>query len=200
MNKVKEEIKKKETSTLSVEKVNSFLDTLTENNAYDITGVFRISGRASDIPVVLSQVQNNEPINLPSLSPECFVHCVATALKGYLTSCEIPIFPCDRYTEAINIIGKFLHIIVHFYFHCTNNIYYFLLELENPESRVQEMAELLSHLPSVHFLVLKNIIKFLLRLSDNHEKNMMTVENCGISLYFFTLDILCTYLLMESIY
>merc|ERR1712232_493632 len=105
----------------------------------------------------LSQVQNNEPISLPSLSPECFVHCVATALKGYLTSCEIPIFPCDRYTEAINII-----------------------ELENPESRVQEMAELLSHLPSVHFLVLKNIIKFLLRLSDNHEKNMMTVENCGI--------------------
>ena len=54
------------------------------------------------------------------------------------------------------------------------------------------MKNLLAQLPENHYNVLKLLLSYLLVISSNHEVNKMTLDNCGISWFFFLFLCACS--------
>mgnify|MGYP005992946451 CR=1 FL=1 len=101
------EQKKKDDQLLSEVKVNAYLSFLKQQNAHEVQGIFRVSGRASHVQQVRDQVDHNFPIKI-DVDMDSFVHTVATALKGYLTSSEVSVVPPKLYEVFLAVMSMLL--------------------------------------------------------------------------------------------
>ncbi|KAH3757598.1 Rho-type GTPase-activating protein 1/2 [Pelomyxa schiedti] len=126
-------------------------------NYLDIVGIFRLSGRQSDVTAVrkfIESVPAGQPITFTEAQDPI---CIAVALKFYFRELKIPLLSFKLYQEFTQIT-----------------------KIDVEETFVNSVAPLLAQLPEQHKATLKYLMVFLNKVSAKSEVNKMDNKNLSI--------------------
>ncbi|XP_072163201.1 uncharacterized protein [Diadema setosum] len=120
-------------------------------------GIYRVSGKAADIDLIIKMFDENENASLSAME-NLSANTIAAALKQFFKSLPEPIIP---YSTQDRMIQDYR-------------------ELNCEEAFVERLPEYLSGLGSVRRTVLTYMMKHMRRITDHSDVNLMTAENLSI--------------------
>lgn len=128
----------------------AFLD----SNAMDCKGIFRISGRQTELDALKAKYHSPEVTEVPLEGEN--PHVVACVLKEFIRLLPEPLFPCSLYDEYMNAS------------HTTGT------------AKLRMLKETHDHLPAANERVLSHLFAFLNKIQERASANLMTSSNLGI--------------------
>lgn len=137
--------------------VTQCIDFLRRNNAYQQTGLFRISGSTMLINEMKDAVEKNGSIDFSQFSPE--VHDVTGLLKLYIRKLPQPLFTVRFYSSFLKAIQN-----------------------ADSERRKANVRKLLWGLPARNLQTILAVLKYLFEVGEHHETNKMTFSNLALVL------------------
>ena len=126
-------------------------------NAANEEGLFRLSGSNIVIKSLRERFNTEGDIDLVDDEEHYDVHAVASLFKSYLRELPFPILTRDLHIEFLKV-----------------------LELDNVEDKIVAYNHLVHKLPPVNFALLRALSEYLLEVTENANKNKMSVRNMGI--------------------
>ena len=120
-------------------------------------GLFRLSGSNIVVKTLKERFNTEGDIDLVDEQEYYDIHAVASLFKTYLRELPSPILTRDLHIEFLKV-----------------------LEMESQDDKVTAFNVLVHRLPSVNFELLRALSEYLLEVTDNVEKNKMSIRNMGI--------------------
>merc|ERR1712137_706844 len=133
--------------------VEQLLANFDERKAYQVEGVFRISGQQEQLKQLMISYDTTVPVDLSKVD----VHIVASAIKYYLQALPVPLLTYalrERFVAAIQQPSKTIRLD---YIHC-----------------------LLGTLPPSHYELCRRLTQLMAKVADHQEENKMNLRNLGI--------------------
>jgi len=143
--------------------VKDCIEYLSRPNNITEEGILRQSGSKSTIDKLKSEYDEGKDVNLNQIDP----HAVGSLLKSYFRELPEPIIPSWINEEMGAVIAQQSDPLI------TANISSDLLF----DSIKMELSDLLRKLPEPNFQIIRELVKFLVLIVQNSNKNKMNVSN-----------------------
>jgi len=128
--------------------VENILDYLDKNA--DIEGIFRVSGSLTDAIGLRKKLSEDQGTDLTGTDP----YVVSGILKYFLRCMPEPLLTYELYNNWIDA-----------------------QKIEDEDQKTAHIASVAAMLPVAHQELLKALLAFLLRITSNSDRNMMTIQN-----------------------
>ncbi|KAM9986156.1 hypothetical protein ACTFIZ_004413 [Dictyostelium cf. discoideum] len=129
------------------------IDFLSNDDALKTEGLFRVAGNSSEIEDLMKSILLYGS-DIPS---NCCYHVVSNMLKKFLRQLSTPVFTFKYHNDFIQT-----------------------MKLNNDEERIKAIKEILKLIPPVNQLLIKELMKFLVKVTSFSNVNMMHAHNLGL--------------------
>ncbi|EAL70984.1 RhoGAP domain-containing protein [Dictyostelium discoideum AX4] len=129
------------------------VDFLSNDEALKTEGLFRVAGNSSEVEDLMKSILLYGS-DIPS---NCCYHVVSNMLKKFLRQLSTPVFTFKYHNDFIQT-----------------------MKLNNDEERIKAIKEILKLIPPVNQLLIKELMKFLVKVTSFSNVNMMHAHNLGL--------------------
>ncbi|KAN0026271.1 hypothetical protein ACTFIV_007255 [Dictyostelium citrinum] len=129
------------------------IDFLSNDDALKTEGLFRVAGNSSEVEDLMKSILLYGS-DIPS---NCCYHVVSNMLKKFLRQLSTPVFTFKYHNDFIQT-----------------------MKLNNDEERIKAIKEILKLIPPVNQLLIKELMKFLVKVTSFSNVNMMHAHNLGL--------------------
>ncbi|EGC39687.1 hypothetical protein DICPUDRAFT_147510 [Dictyostelium purpureum] len=132
------------------------IDFLSKEEALKTEGLFRVAGNSSDVEDLTKSI-----LSYGSDIPEnCCVHVVSNMLKKFLRQLTTPVFTFKHYNDFIQALKS----------------------NSNDQERIESIKKILKLLPINNQILIKELMGFLVKVTEYSNVNMMHSYNLGVML------------------
>ncbi|KAN0033490.1 hypothetical protein ACTA71_007177 [Dictyostelium dimigraforme] len=129
------------------------IDFLSNDDALKTEGLFRVAGNSSEVEDLMKSILLYGS-DIPS---NCCYHVVSNMLKKFLRQLSTPVFTFKHHNDFIQT-----------------------MKLNNDEERIKAIKEILKLIPTVNQLLIKDLMRFLVKVTSFSNVNMMHAHNLGL--------------------
>eukprot|EP01125_Pyxidicula_operculata_P005283 TRINITY_DN1900_c0_g1_i2.p1 TRINITY_DN1900_c0_g1~~TRINITY_DN1900_c0_g1_i2.p1 ORF type:complete len:1019 (-),score=200.05 TRINITY_DN1900_c0_g1_i2:680-3736(-) len=127
----------------------------------NVEGIFRKSGGSGQVEAFKNLYDSGNIKYEESIPPETDEHVVSNLLKLFLRDLPIPLIPFQNYAKFVKMSVE-------------------LSESENFKSLIPDIKSELSSIPSIHYVTLQHICKFIVKISKWESNTKMGLSNLSI--------------------
>ncbi|KAI8907989.1 Rho GTPase activation protein, partial [Gorgonomyces haynaldii] len=120
-------------------------------------GLYRKSGKQSQVNVILGALAKGDPVVLEDPNTYIDVSVICSALKQFFRDLPEPLFVSSLYKDLMDLARS-----------------------KPTEDRGKQLKSMIQTMPSEHQQTLEYLIRHLVKIKSQSDKNLMTASNLGV--------------------